>query len=266
MKIKQIRSATNKITYGGKTFLLDPWLVEQYGLGCFDDMPDNPYQPVDFVMAKIPMPLFPLPETVESVLQGVDAYIITHIHPDHIDINMKTGTYGDLLNHKLPVFVHNQEDACCLRQSGFEDVRIMEAQGIKFGDVVLNKTPALHGTIKSSAQACGILFQAENEKSLYVAGDTIWYEGVRKVLEEYEPEVIMLNACGAELKGFGRLIMNDEDVDCVHQTLPNAKLLLTHFDNVAHGGITRREMRARLVERGITDYVMLEDGETFVNM
>ena len=47
MKIKQIRSATNKITYGGKTFLLDPWLVEQYGLGCFDDMPDNPYQPVD---------------------------------------------------------------------------------------------------------------------------------------------------------------------------------------------------------------------------
>lgn len=142
----------------------------------------------------------------------------------------------------------------------------MEAQGIKFGDVVLNKTPALHGTIKPSAQACGILFQAENEKSLYVAGDTIWYEGVRKVLEEYEPEVIMLNACGAELKGFGRLIMNDEDVDCVHQTLPNAKLLLTHFDNVAHGVITRREMRARLVERGITDYVMLEDGETFVNM
>lgn len=108
MKIKQIRSATNKITYGGKTFLLDPWLVEQYGLGCFDDIPNNPYQPVDSVMAKIPMPLFPLPETVEAVLQGVDAYIITHIHPDHIDINMKTGTYGDLLNHKLPVFVHNQ--------------------------------------------------------------------------------------------------------------------------------------------------------------
>lgn len=33
MKIKQIRSATNKIFYGGKTFLLDPWLEQQYGLG-----------------------------------------------------------------------------------------------------------------------------------------------------------------------------------------------------------------------------------------
>ena len=31
MKIKQIRSATNKIFYGGKTFLLDPWLEQQYG-------------------------------------------------------------------------------------------------------------------------------------------------------------------------------------------------------------------------------------------
>lgn len=47
MKIKQIRSATNKIFYGGKTFLLDPWLVEQYGLGCFDSMPGNPYMAVD---------------------------------------------------------------------------------------------------------------------------------------------------------------------------------------------------------------------------
>ena len=58
MKIKQIRSATNKIFYGGKTFLLDPWLVEQYGLGCFDSMPGNPYMAVDPVKEKIPMPVF----------------------------------------------------------------------------------------------------------------------------------------------------------------------------------------------------------------
>ena len=89
MKIKQIRSATNKIFYGGKTFLLDPWLVEQYGLGCFDSILGNPYMPVDPVKAKILMPLFALPETVESILSGVDAYIVTHLHPDHIDINMQ---------------------------------------------------------------------------------------------------------------------------------------------------------------------------------
>ena len=86
MKIKQIRSATNKIFYGGKTFLLDPWLEQQYGLGCFDSIPGKPYMAVDPVKEKIPMPLFALPETVESILSGVDAYIITHIHPDQISI------------------------------------------------------------------------------------------------------------------------------------------------------------------------------------
>ena len=90
MKIKQIRSATNKIFYGGKTFLLDPWLVEQYGLGCFDSIPGNPYMSVDPVKAKIPMPLFALPETVESILSGVDAYIITHIPVSYTHLTLPT--------------------------------------------------------------------------------------------------------------------------------------------------------------------------------
>lgn len=262
MKINQIRSATNKISYGGKTFLLDPWLVEQYGLGCFDSLPANPYRPVDPVKGKILMPLFALPDSVENILAGVDAYIITHLHPDHIDINMQKGTFGDLLDHEVPVFVQNEEDAQVLKASGFYDVRILQNDGIRFADITLYKTPALHGTIKPSAAACGVVFKAEQEKILYVAGDTIWYDGVRQTLAKYQPEVIMLNACAAELLDYGRLIMNDEDVDCVHQTLPEAKLYLTHFDNVAHAAFTRSEMRGALVSRGVTNYVIPEDGET----
>ena len=264
MKIQQIRSATNKISYGGKTFLLDPWLVDQYGLGCFQRLPGNQYQPVDPVKAQIPMPLFPLPQPVETILAGVDAYIVTHLHPDHIDINLQKGTLGDGLDHELPVFVQNEEDAQALRLSGFKDIRVLTKEGVKFFDVTLHKTPALHGTIRSSSAACGVIFQALNEKTLYVAGDTIWYEGVQQTLQQYQPDVIMLNACAAELLSYGRLIMNDEDVDCVHQTLPEAQLYLTHFDNVAHASITRREMRGRLIERGITKYDIPEDGEVVI--
>lgn len=264
MKINQIRSATNKISYGGKTFLLDPWLVEQYGLGCFDSLPANPYKPVDPVKAKILMPLFPLPDSVENILAGVDAYIITHLHPDHIDINMQKGTFGDLLKHELPVFVQNEEDAQVLKASGFHDVRVLKDAGVKFADITLYKTPALHGTIKPSSAACGVVFKAEQEKVLYVAGDTIWYDGVRKTLEKYQPDVIMLNACAAELLAYGRLIMNDEDVDCVHQTLPEAKLYLTHFDNVAHASFTRKTMRGALARRGVENYLIPEDGEEVV--
>ena len=39
MRFQQIRSATVKITYAGKTFLIDPWLAPRYTSGCLAMMP-----------------------------------------------------------------------------------------------------------------------------------------------------------------------------------------------------------------------------------
>lgn len=261
MKIQQIRNATNKIYYNGKIFLVDPWLAKQYGIGCINATPGHPFTTTDPVKGQIPMPLFELPDSLENILADVDAYILTHVHPDHIDINMADGTIGAPLNHKLPIFTQNAEDAALLQKSGFEDIRILTETGINFDGIRLYKTPAQHGTIKISTEACGVIFQAEKEKTLYVAGDTVWFEGIKTTLHKYYPDVITLNACAAEFVGFGRLIMNDEDVDCVHQTLPQAQLFLTHFDNVAHASLTRTEMRAKLLQRNVSNYVIPEDGK-----
>lgn len=259
MKIQQIRNATNKITYGGKTFLVDPWLAAPYSLGCLDDT--GLFKAVDPVKGKIPMPLFPLPRTIPEILSGVDAYIITHLHPDHIDMDFKTGELGKALDHRLPLFAQNEADASMLRASGFQDVRILDAAGSDFEGIELTKTPALHGTIRPSSAACGVVFQSKEEKTLYVAGDTVWFESVRETLKIFHPAVITLNACAAELAGYGRLIMNDEDVETVYQSRPEAQLFLTHFDNVAHASITRQEMKGLLTRRGVTNYVIPEDGE-----
>ena len=39
MKFQQIRSATIKITYAGKTFLIDPWLAPRFMGGCLAMIP-----------------------------------------------------------------------------------------------------------------------------------------------------------------------------------------------------------------------------------
>ena len=39
MKITQIRSATNRLIYAGKTFLIDPWLAPRHAFS-FVDVPD----------------------------------------------------------------------------------------------------------------------------------------------------------------------------------------------------------------------------------
>ena len=41
MKITQIRNATNRLVYAGKTFLIDPWLSPSH-MFTFADVPGHP--------------------------------------------------------------------------------------------------------------------------------------------------------------------------------------------------------------------------------
>lgn len=261
MEIQQIRNATNKIKFGGVTFLLDPWLADKGSMGSFDDISQENYQVPDPVKMVLPMPFYGLPLSREKIREGVDAYIVTHIHPDHIDV-AADGTVGKFLDKTVPVFVQNETDAAVFRKSGFQRVQVLSAEGTVWKNVTLSKVPAKHGTMVSCGNAMGVVFQAQGEKTLYVSGDTVWYPGVKQTLEAYSPEVVTVNACAAELVGFGRLIMNDEDVECVARTVPRATIFITHMDNVAHASLTRYDMKGRLAGRGVTNYVMPQDGET----
>lgn len=260
MKIKQIRNATLKIEYAGKTFLIDPWLTGKGEFGSFADVPGFPFKVPDPMKNQIPMPINGLPESVDKILAGVDYYLVTHIHPDHIDCNMVDGTVGAPLNKDVITLVQDDNDSAIFKKSGFKDVQLIDKIDIE--GIILTKTPTIHGKIKPMCDACGVIFQAEGEKTLYLAGDTIWFEGVKQTLEKFNPDVVIMNTCAAELVGYGRLIMNDEDVDSVAQTVPNAELILSHMDNVSHATITRQSMRGLMAKRGIVDYFMPADGET----
>ncbi len=261
MKIQQIRNATLKITYESLTFLVDPWLCGKGEMGCFADIPGLIYKIPDPVKMQIPMPLFDLPMDRTDVLSGVDCCIVTHIHPDHIDMTAD-GTVGAYLDKKVPVLVQNEEDAAVFKKSGFNDIQVLPKEGLTIGTAHLAQTPARHGTLVPCGNAMGVLFQGKSEPTLYLAGDTIWYSGVEKTLNTFHPDVIALNCCAAETVNNGRLIMGDEDVACVAAAAPQASLFLTHLDNVSHASLTRHTLRGRLTERGVTSYCMPADGET----
>ena len=255
MEIRQIRNATLKIAYGGKTFLIDPWLSGKGSLGTFADKPFRCLSPEK---ESIPMPMCGLPMPRDEILRGVDAYVVTHIHADHID--MAPEGIGAPLDKETPVFVQDADDAGVLLKNGFRDITVLY-ENSALGNVSLRKAPGRHGTKIPMCPTCGVVFRAEGEKTLYVAGDTIWYAGVKNTLKEYKPDVVVLNACAAEIVGYGRLIMNDEDVEAVAQTAKNAKIVISHMDTVAHASITRYAMRGLLAKRGVV-YLMPEDGET----
>ena len=100
------------------------------------------------------------------------------------------------------------------------------------------------------------------EKTLYVAGDTIWYEKVAENIDNFKPEVIVLNACAAELVGFGRLIMDSEDVEKVIKYSPDSKIILSHMDNVAHASLSRTSLSRELEKNGMLSKAIIpQDGE-----
>ena len=252
MKIKQIRNATLRINLGGVEFLIDPWLIGKSEGFTFGQSPFAS-EVVDPAQLDIVMPMCELPMPLADVLSGVDAYVLTHLHPDHFDM-APDGTVGAKLDKGVPIFV------------GFADVRMLTDDGVTFNGVTLKRTYAKHGTKEPCGPASGIFFSAPGErKTLWILGDTIWCDEVAKTMAELKPDVVILNACAAQLKTYGRLIMDDADVESVCRAAPNATVIASHMDTVAHASLTRKTLKAALERRGLVSRVLMpDDGEAYV--
>ncbi len=264
MKIKQIRNATIRISFGGVEFLVDPWLPSRsegftFRQGGFAD------EVVDPLTLDTVMPMCDLPRPVSEVLSGVDAYLLTHLHPDHFDI-APDGTVGAKLDKSVPLFAQNEREVGVMKKSGFADVRMLTDDGVTFNGVTLKRTYAKHGTKEPCGPASGIFFTAPGEnKTLWILGDTIWCDEVAKTMAELKPDVVILNACAAQLKTYGRLIMDDADVEAVCRAAPNATVIASHMDTVAHASLTRKTLKAALERRGLASRVLMpDDGEAYV--
>ncbi len=247
MKIKQIRNATLRVNLGGVEFLIDPWLIGKSEGFTFGQSPFAS-EVVDPAQLDIVMPMCELPIPLADVLSGVDAYV------------------GAKLDKGVPTFVQNDDEVAVMKHSGFSDVRTFTDEGVLFRNVTLKRTFAKHGTKTPCGPASGVFFSSLLEsKSLWILGDTIWCDEVAKTMAELKPDVVILNACAAQLKTYGRLIMDDADVESVCRAAPNATVIASHMDTVAHASLTRKTLKAALERRGLAKRVLMpEDGEAYV--
>lgn len=258
MKFRQIRSATSIITYGKNRFLIDPWFA-----------PKDSYDPIPVAKTKgRRFPFVDLPLPVADIVSGIDAVIVTHLHFDHFDQSSV-----EALPKTLPLICQDEEDACVLRGYGFEDVRVLTSGGLSFQGVMLHRTGCLHGQpgrleelykpLGMRAECMGVVFTGGGEdKAFYLAGDTIWYEGVQQAIESWKPGVIALNAAEASAENYGRIIMGIEDIDKVLAAAPDATIIATHMDTVGHAELSRADLRRFIAERHLELRLLVpEDGE-----
>ncbi|WML32695.1 MBL fold metallo-hydrolase [Clostridium sp. OS1-26] len=257
MNFQQIRNATITITYAGKKFLIDPWLADK---GAFPPIPAENQES---------NPMVDLPMPIDEVIKDVDAVIVTHIHPDHFDeVAIKVIPKG------TKMFAQNEEEAEALKSFGFKDVDVLKNNGILFGDIKLIKTNCIHvpdeevmnyyKRFNATSEACGVIFSNPNEKTVYLAGDTIWYDDVKKAIDNNNPDIIILNAGGAQFITGGHIIMNINDVYEVYKAAPQATIIASHMEAVNHARVTRKALKQFIDENVISSNVLIPaDGESY---
>ncbi len=256
VQVQQIRNATARIDYAGKTFLLDPFLARK---GAYPGFPGT-------FNSQLRNPLVELPMPAGDIMKGVDAVIVSHTHLDHWD-----GGNHQFIPKAIPLFVQDEADARLIRSQGYTNVRILGDDTL-FEGVQLSKTGGQHGTDDMYAnkqlaaglgKAMGIVFQAPSAKTVYVVGDSIWRSEVDQALARFKPDVILLNAGDARMVGFtGSIIMGKDDVLHAAQRMPNATIVATHMDAINHMTLSREELKEHVRQHGIQDRVRIpSDGD-----
>ena len=256
MKITQVRSATIIVEYNNTKFLIDPWLMPKDYMPGFDTA----------INSDVRQPRVELPFEIEKIVD-VDAVIITHIHPDHWDEFAENA-----LDKNIKVFVQSSVDKDYVIAKGFTNVEIIKDSGTQYNGITLYKTGTQHGkreiikplcdSVGMPYDAMGVVFKSNDEKTLYIAGDTIWCEEVKTALKKYSPDVIVTNACAATVLNGERLIMNIDDVKEVLQNAPNAKVIASHMDTVSHLSLTRNDLKEFKNKNNIGNLLIPEDGKT----
>ncbi len=256
MNIHQIRNATIVISYAGKKFLIDPMFA-----------PKDAYEPIqEGPNPDLKWPTSSLPITSEEIIKGIDAIIMTHYHIDHFDeFAINTVKKG------VKVYIQDETDKETLQKLGFSNLTVLSEDGTSFAGIKLYKTRCQHG-LRSKVQrafssrgmrydSMGVVFAHEEEKTLYLTGDTIWCDEVKNSIEKFNPEYIIANCADAQIGGHS-IIMNAQDIKEIHQYAPYVTIIASHLDCVGHAALNRKQLKKFAKDNKLANSLLIpEDNE-----
>ncbi len=236
MRLQLIRNATLRLNYGGQRILIDPYLAPKHSRPSFTGRSFNP--------------LVDLPIPPEEVVAGIDLAIVSHLHSDHFD-----SVAQELLPKGTPLICRAGDEAA-IGALGFTAVTPLAAP-LRWQGVDIAPAPGEHGSgdvLAVMGSVTGLIFQVEDEPTIYWAGDTILTPAVMETIASIRPDIIVIHACGAVWGDSQTLIVMDA-VQAVEvcRSAPRATVVATHMDALDHATVSRADLRAAAQQAGIPD-------------
>jgi L-ascorbate metabolism protein UlaG (beta-lactamase superfamily) len=133
-----------------------------------------------------------------------------------------------------------------------------------WSQVCITRTPAQHGSgeiARAMAPSSGYVLTTPGEPTLYITGDTIWYDQVAETIKQYSPQVIVVNAGAAQFLHGDPITMTAGDVVRVCRAAPQAQVIAVHMEAINHCLLTREELAQQAESAGVR-LTIPADGET----
>lgn len=225
MHIQLIRNATMKVTYAGHTIVTDPMLSAIGEFRSFAGIAANP--------------TIDLPIPVEQILAGVEATVISHLHPDHFD-----GAAAAILPKDMPIFCR-PEDTASLQEQGFTSVSAIDGS-LSWQEISITRIGGKHGSgaiLERMGGVAGFVFSAPGQPTVYWVGDSIWCEEVAEAIKMHKPGVIITHSGGATLPGFAPIIMDSAQTLTTLAAAPDAVVVAVHMESLDHCTVSRAMLR-----------------------
>ncbi|MEW6735094.1 MAG: MBL fold metallo-hydrolase [Acidobacteriota bacterium] len=245
MQIQLIRSATLRMTYDNRVFIIDPYLAPKYS-----------QEPL---VGKSRNPLVDLPCPPEDVLADIEMALISHLHPDHFDSLAQQLLPKDIQLYCQPSDEHQ------IKAAGFSNIIAVDST-VDWHRVTITRTAGQHGNEVWATQmghVAGFIFRADNEPTIYWTGDTIWCEAVEQLILETKPDIIITHSSGASFETGQPIIMDGQQTIAVCRVAPHSIVIATHMETFDFDTVSRKDLRAISEAEGIEAKQLLipADGE-----
>lgn len=245
-RLTLIGGPTVVIEYAGLRFITDP---------TFD-------APGDYQLAHVTLHKTHGPALDAEKVGNVDVVLLSHDqHADNLDMSGR-----DFLARAGRVLT-TQVGAGRLggKAEGLAPWQSVELKSSDGGIVRVTATPARHGPAgiePFAGDVIGFVLEAAGAPTVYITGDTVWYDGVAEVARRFKAGIVVLFAGSAQTRGPFNLTMNVNDAIETAHAFPRAAIVPVHCDSWAHFTQDRDdlvrsfkalgiEQRLRLLEPGV---------------